>query len=474
MCVVVDPVTGAAVLGLINAVFKFATTGLETYQARVTAKTQERAPMDSQAAEARRQQEDRQLARELYIQARWDKVEADGRAVENAVKIARSTTELHNYPIRSGPGALRRNIALLAENGPLPLVVLFVPVHEVSDPDWHSLPRRFQDALMAMQDLELLALITDRWLSWPDASLVHHDLYDVPTVVVSAEVITGRLVLRLGGCNLGGDETVRPLRQILWLPLPGAMYWTETRLAALESTSSNHFQRPLADSPLFERELQLEWATRLAMVGIITAVDAYNLLRRRGYREHLDDVVGVFQSELELANAEIPLDALADPAYHLMHQAKRQLAAGAVDAARTSVAQALQILAAAPEVSSREAVLAARSARRLESWHEAMLNELAGAAQGRRVVPSSALAALRQPPSQPVASGARPPIPAGHSNEPPAAGQIAGDPARTRRWVGRQVAEIRQTPADARPRLSRGRPVSETRNGPAEPPKNEG
>jgi hypothetical protein len=460
-----DPLTAAAVIGVINEAFKFATSGLEVYQTRFTAKVKDRERQESLAAEARRWEEERQLAREQYIRARWAKAEDARRELENAKELVRSKAELENYPMKYGPGALRRSLGMLSDDvSQMPLMVLFVPAHKRGDKAWKSLPRRLQAALMATQDLRLEARITDRWLSWPDAALVQNDLYDVPTIVVAAEVITRQLVLRLGGCNLGGDDAVRHLRQILWLPLPGTVYWTETRLEALEHTSQNGFQRPPADSPLFERELQLEWATRVAMVGIVAAVDAYYLLRCRGYREHMDDAVAVLGPEFALDSAPMPLDALADPAYHLMHQAKRQLATGAHDAVKTSVSEALQMLAGRSDLSLREAVLAARSAGRLETWHQAMLEELAAATLGPGILPATLLAALRRPLH--AGSDAQPSGSAGRSKDQPESQEAERPPARRRQ--GRQVPEIRQSSASPSRGSSRGRPVPETWTG-AEP-----
>jgi hypothetical protein len=460
-----DPLTAATVIGVINAAFKFATTGLEVYQTRFTAEVKEREREESLAAEARRSEEERQLAREEYVRARRATVEDARRDFENAKALARSKKELDNYPLRYGPGALRQSLGMLSDDpSQLPLIVLFVPAHKRGDKAWRSLPRRLQAALMATEDLKLEARITDRWLSWPDAALIQNDLYDVPTIVVAAEVITGQLGLQLGGCNLGGDDAVRHLRQILWLPLPAITYWTDSRLEAFERTSRNGFRRPASDSPLFERELQLEWATRVAMVGIVAAVDAYYLLRCRGYREHVDEAVAVLGPEFALDSAPMPLDALADPAYHLMHQAKRQLSIGARDAAKISVSEALQILAGRDDVSLREAVLAAMSTGRLESWHRAILEELAAATGKPAVLPATVLAALRQPP--PAASNAQQPDPGGRSEDQPGPEFQKGDRPRAKRRQGRKVPEIRQTSASASRGLSRGRPVPETWAGP--------
>ena len=310
--------------------------------------------------------------------------------------------------------------------------------------------------LLVTQELEFMSVVADRWMSWPHAALIRHDLQDVPTIVVSAALINKNLVLRLGGCNLGGDDVIRPFRQLLYAPLPSSVFWTEARLAALESTSRNAFQRPPADTADFERLLQLEWAARTALVGVVAAIDAYFLLRRRGYREHLDDAAALVSPEVALAGTPSREGALADPAYHLMHRARRQLAAGAHAEATANVCEALRVLAGDEDRPPDEAVLAALSAGRLESWHRAMLEELDVAAPGGAVVPATVMAALRRPP--PVIDADEAPS-ADASDRPRTVPRL--DAPSHGPWPRRAVTETR-TPATASPGSPRGRQVTET------------
>ena len=308
--------------------------------------------------------------------------------------------------------------------------------------------------LLVTQELEFMSVVADRWMSWPHAALIRHDLQDVPTIVVSAALINKNLVLRLGGCNLGGDDVIRPFRQLLYAPLPSSVFWTEARLAALESTSRNAFQRPPADTADFERLLQLEWAARTALVGVVAAIDAYFLLRRRGYREHLDDAAALVSPEVALAGTPSREGALADPAYHLMHRARRQLAAGAHAEATANVCEALRVLAGDEDRPPDEAVLAALSAGRLESWHRAMLEELDVAAPGGAVVPATVMAALRRPP--PVIDADEAPS-ADASDRPRTVPRL--DAPSHGPWPRRAVTETR-TPATASPGSPRGRQVT--------------
>ena len=176
---------------------------------------------------------------------------------------------------------------------------------------------------MYLQNADLaIVMQTDRSFSWPHYALVEYDLRDVPTILISVEVVTGWFSVMVGGCNLGGERAVRRMRQVAWLPLPDNAYWTPARLAALESTSVSGLRRPASPEDLAGLEsLQMEWVTRLAVVAVVAAVDSYYLLRRRGYDECLDEAGAKLMPDLatglELA---IPAAGLADPAYHFLHQ----------------------------------------------------------------------------------------------------------------------------------------------------------
>jgi hypothetical protein len=450
---------------VISEALKFATTGLQIYQNRAAEKTRARDLQESLDSESRRREEDRQVAREQYIQGRRDKAADRRRDVEDQERLIFTTAELQNYPVRSGPGQLRGDIELLGREE-LPLVVLFVPSHEDDDADARGLPRLLQAALtdlLVTHELEFMTVVADRWMSWPHAALVRHDLRDVPTIVVSAALINKNLVLRLGGCNLGGDDDIRPFRQLLYAPLPSSVFWTEARLAALESTSRNGFQRPSAGTADFERLLQLEWAARTSLVGIVAAIDAYFLLRRRGYREHLDDAAALVSPEVALAGPPSREGALADPAYHLMHRARRQLAVGADDEATASVCEALRILAGDGNCPPDEAVITALSTGRLESWHRAMLEELDVLAPEGAVVPAHVMVALRRP--APVVDPDEAP-----SADPAARAHAAPQPdvPSNGPWPRRAVTETRPRATVSRG-SPRGRQVTETWVGAAYP-----
>lgn len=390
-----DPFT-ATILPVINNALKFATTGMETYQARVTAQTRER----DRQAEAAQREADRQEARQQYIEARRDKLAEEIRALKAARALDLYRHQLQNYPITNGPGALRESIRLVY-NDPrtMPPLVLVVPSHSDGDASWRRLSFRLSSALLPLQAKELIvAGRTDRWVSWPDVWLVENDLYDLPAVIVTAEVADGQLSVALGGCNLGGDRAVRPLSQVALMELPDASYWTEPRLSTLEATSRNGFRRPnLLEDPTAQHLMQLEWATRVSLVAVAAAVDTYHLMRECGYREQLDEAMAQLGPDFEVPiQLSLPEGALADPAYHLLHQARRQLASGLTEAAAETVSESLNILDGYQQLPPGQAILSARSAGRLKPWHAAFLEELAAADGGDVLVPPEVMKALEQ------------------------------------------------------------------------------
>jgi hypothetical protein len=410
-----DP--GTAVLNVVDGALRFATTGLQTYQERVAfARRRETAERD-EAEQARRRAEDQQLAREQYIRSRWDRREDDERGAAYARGQAQFEAVLGRYPVSAGPGALRRNVQLVhADPRTMPPLILIIPPRESAADPWRDVHLRIQASLMRLQGHDLAFVQSaDRNFAWPDAALVENDLSELPAILLATEVVSGWLLVWLGGCNLGGDRPVRPMTQVAWTPLPPLGHWTEERLAALESTSPNGFVRPTPlEGDAAERALQVEWATRLAMVAAVAAVDAYHLLRRSGYAEQLDDAVAQLGPD---ATAQllvpIPRGALADPAHHLLHQARRQLGVGAAADAQASVSAALETLGGSRHASHRESILAARAAGRMREWHGALLEELDAASAGAILGPDG-VAALREeitepaPPSPPPSPAAAP------------------------------------------------------------------
>ncbi|NEA30707.1 hypothetical protein [Streptomyces sp. SID13031] len=455
-----DPIS--AVSNAVSSVFEFATAGLEIYQERVAARRGEREQAESAIVDARRREEDRQLAREQYVQVRRDQSADDARNHLQSLERDQIQRLFKNYPVRDGPGSLRAAVQrLYPDLTAMPPLVLFVPSHQDGDPAWRPLPLRLRSALMPLQD-DRAALVrwTDRLIPWPHDALIAHDLADLPTLLVSADVVAGELELRLGGCNLGGSEPIRNLTQVVRTQLPTGDYWTPERLDWFESTSTSGFRRPSeAAVGEGERRVQFEWAVRLGHVAIVAAIDAYHLLRRTGYAEKLDDALDLLeQSMADRVTIPYPAGALADPFHHDLHQVRRLLQRGSEPAARAWLEAAFERLGGCPAVGVTESIRSARSADRIQPWHRDLLRDL------RPLLPPDALEALDRPSAtvvraEPVTSG--PPRAVTALEVKPAS--VSGE------WVGHPLRRTRVPQADDPAQVYEGRPVKRTRGDEAGP-----
>src|SRR5271166_4009948 len=180
-------------------------TGLSIYLERARSETRDRERRESIAASAAESEKDRQLARELYLQSRRDKTE-DDRWNAQAVRDSQIfQSELEHYPLESGPGQLRQSLHLADDPSDMPPLVLLMPASRDSDEAWRQLSRRMSNSLMYLQNANLaIVMQADRAFTWPHYALVEYDLRDVPTILISVEVVTGWISVMVGGCNLGG------------------------------------------------------------------------------------------------------------------------------------------------------------------------------------------------------------------------------------------------------------------------------
>ena len=386
----------SGVVPVVTAAFAFMGKAMDARKARIEVEGQDRFRRELLDWEERKRADDREFERESYVQARQDRMD-DERQRD------RSRVELRYYPFKGGPGVLRDSVRLTYEDAAtMPPVVLLVPTGQHVDDVWRSLPASVESSLMPFQNRNVLfARLADRWTAWPDSSLVENDLRDLPTIVTLVNIVGGVLDVRLGGCNLGGKPRVQALHQVASLALPSSGSWTESRLSALERASTNGFRRPEPlDTPEAQRSLQLEWATRIAVLSVIAAADAFHLQRRVGYDEQIDTAAAMlgpdFTAQMSLP---VPRGALADPAYHLLHAARRQIAAGDMVGAAATVIQAIQTLGGGEHGSLSDAVAAARAAGRLQEWHGRLLTILSDSTQPDVVVPQAVLQALAKPPA---------------------------------------------------------------------------
>ena len=129
---------------------------------------------------------------ELYLQSRRDKKE-DDRWNAQAVRDSQIfQSELEHYPLESGPGQLRQSLHLADDPSDMPPLVLLMPASRDSDEAWRQLSRRMSNSLMYLQNANLaIVMQADRAFTWPHYALVEYDLRDVPTILISVEVVTG-------------------------------------------------------------------------------------------------------------------------------------------------------------------------------------------------------------------------------------------------------------------------------------------
>ena len=400
-----DPTFGIA--PMVEAAFTFMGTAMETRKARIETEAQERERLATLERDDRWRGEDNQRADREYQRDRLARAEDRLHDLDADRQRDRDRQELQNYPISGGPGALRESIRLVeGDLGRSKPLVLLVPSASDDDPAWRSIPARVESALGMFQNHEVLvARLADRPFSWPDHSLVRHDLQDLATIVVSVKIAGGMLEVRLGGCNLGGPR-VQQWWQVAWVSLPGPPFWTGHRLDALERTSPNGFARPpRVDDADGLRMLQTEWATRLAVLAVVAAADAYNLHRRIGYDEQIDVAAAMLGPEFGPRFA-LPAQRgqAADPAYHFLHTARRLLHSGDVAGAAAAVDRAVNELEGtdAPSRRTDDAI-----SDRVRDWHRRMLHELAALPDGSAVVPAPVLRALTAPAAKPQAAPAR-------------------------------------------------------------------
>jgi hypothetical protein len=364
-----DPVSSIA--GMIGSAFDFMSQATDLRKTRLLLQSGE---------------DDRHEDRE------WDRrrLEAEhehrDRAARQRTADRRSETEyqaeLKNYPIRDGPGALRSSIeASYPDRGSRPPLVLLLPAGKQVDAVWRGLPHLIERSLRAFEHDNVLApRLADRSTTWPHQKLIDHDLRDLATIVVVASVLDGVFELRLGGCHLGGAPPVQASRQVVMATLPDPGTWSEAQLELLERTSTNGFSRPEPlDTPRARRQLQKEWATRLAVLVTIAAVDAYHLRHRVGYDEQLGTAAARLSAEFALPlTLPEPRGPLADPVHHLLHTAQRRLDGGDRAGAAELVGQAW----------------AARPVDEVREWHRRLILKLS---ETPSVVPESVLRDLARP-----------------------------------------------------------------------------
>lgn len=316
-------------------------------QAFTAYQQQQRLMKESRAAADRRAEErEEQFARSLQAMDRKAALE---------LMVARQRIADAQYPFEAGPGALASNLALAYTPGTLPLLLVMSPAaHDDGDGTrWKGISARAEMELQEYHTRTLLRpVLADRSFTWPNRPLYEGDLAGRPTIVLGSKVTRERLTVWLGGCHLdpAASPPVQDSFDVLKLGYLNAHVWTPELVAHVNATSSlpQIFEIPQPGSdPILLDRLNQETAARAIALCAVAAMDAYYLLTKPGYDEQIDHAVraaALFGEDWPV-DQTLPLWQLTDPAYHLLHRARRYLRSGDEAAAELETCLALNILA---------------------------------------------------------------------------------------------------------------------------------
>jgi hypothetical protein len=293
------------------------------------------------------------------------------RDAERASRLER--IELDNYPFIQGPGKLRSSLELEYPDPTMrpPVVLLAPPAEDSSRPQpWAGLRHRVLEALMVYQGPLLTTRLVDRPFHWPHVDFYQYDLLGIPALILQPLIADDRVGVSLAGCHLVlGGQSVQGLRRVFSTTFPGPGRWRREDVERLPNPPSITTTDPMDADSL--RRLNHELASRVIVLCVIAAIDTFHLQRTIGYDEQFDHAVaatGVAGDDWPVSLG-IPLDQMADPAYHLMHTAIRQARRGDGAAAETDIAQAFQRLAGGGVLSVRDAVIDALASAQMHDKH---------------------------------------------------------------------------------------------------------
>lgn len=270
-----------------------------------------------------------------------------------------------SYPIRRGPFHLRRHLQLCYPNDfpyHVPPVVLIQPLIDESNRGmWANARLHAQQLLGALYDDQLIHIpqgLPDRPFTWPDADLYQYDLLDIPTIIVSATAAPSGVNIWLGGSHLLPSEQecwpFAPARPVLSITTASLQQYIKSRPDAGAANKGLPVAIIRSDNSLDQegiRWLMLEYVSRGIELCVTRMVDTFHLLRRRCYNERFDNAIGNLLTPSEavrLAESRLdpPLDSVADPAYHLLHRARRSFRANNLSGGTKHLVDAFSLLAA--------------------------------------------------------------------------------------------------------------------------------
>ncbi|MFI6324046.1 hypothetical protein ACIBG8_41430 [Nonomuraea sp. NPDC050556] len=344
----VDPLSGALLLGkMIDA-----TIGVVSNYAGEKAKLAANTKVRQETFDFEREKLATSQANALELERQKQDFQREMAAAERLKALEQHQRD--QYPIADGPGQLRKALMLSRKNNPDILTVLLCPPdnEDPSSPTWSGLRGRVYGNLMTYQNRSLAILRkVDRKFHWVHSDLYEIDLHGIPTLIVQFTVDHKVLDIQLGGCHITGDG-VQQLQGVHRLTFPGMSAWTEETVGLFDQAR----QLPADEADLLELNHTL--ASRLITVCVVAALDAYYLQRRVAYHEQFDEAVeaaGIFGEDWK-ADLGIELDLVADPAFHLLHCAKRKARRGDKDGAIEDLNAALRLLAGVQTPAQRTAL----------------------------------------------------------------------------------------------------------------------
>lgn len=343
--------------------------------------------------------------------------------MEHEYRLAEARYEavLASYPFHAPPGALAEELLLVPGGRSRPVLLLpadppDVPAHS----PWIGVRHRIVQELGAYRDVvEVRA--TDRHFEWPHAELLRRDLDAVPALYLRPAITGYELELRLGGSRLlpGGMLPLLPATPVRRIGFREPAQWRPEHLRALGAASQE------ALSPGRNADLNFSRAARVAAFHAVMAVDAHHLLHRTAYDEQVDTAA----AQAGLSDGDwapglgVPLELVADPPYHLLHQALRYKMRGEGDAALFAAAAAAAWLAGESTVRpGRIADVLGRAVAsgRMTAAHARKFREVLPALGPGGSLPRSLLRALdRLPPAPPRPSAPSPGPAVGPASGPP-------------------------------------------------------
>ncbi|MFF5779514.1 hypothetical protein ACFY7Y_21545 [Streptomyces virginiae] len=307
--------------------------------------------------EYERKQATARFDRELQLETVRHQRQFELRHLESDLRRQESLTALgtqtlySTYPVPEGPGHLRAGLQLLADDlSELPPLLLFPPLAGAIEPQWAGLRSAVLAGLRRTLGSGGLVETYDHLnlFPWPHAGLYWNDLYGIPTFVAQITLFRDTLELGIGGCHLGPAATrAEPLRSVLLHRRRSAGSWNERAVAELNSRTPTGQELAVPTGPDSLNRLELEVAARAVTAVITAAVDVYWLAGAVRYRQRFDDAVALLGPGSLTdwpADLGVPLDRVADPAYHLLTVARREAGRGRGAEALAALERSLAVL----------------------------------------------------------------------------------------------------------------------------------